>query len=168
MFIYILQVSSIFIILCFSQLNSLFESIKVKIPTEFQSVFTSRVDALQFVKISKVQCDRDGNMDTIMEIFCYSFPTTSYIKWELVETTATAFSSSSLVGSFKHCKYLPTCGFQISIKIQHPLTNFFRFFHFPTLISRYTLGLTVLYVLYTNTLEQAFEAKLVNLGKTSI
>ena len=73
-----------------------------------------------------------------------------------------------IVGSFKHCKYLSTCGFQIIIKIQHPLTNFFRLFHFPTLISSHTLGLTVLYVLYTNTLEQAFEAKLVNLGKTSI
>lgn len=123
---------------------------------------------LPVAKMCITQWSTNRNMDTIMEIFCYSFPTTSYIKWELVETTATAFSSSSLVGSFKHCKYLPTCGFQIIIKIQHPLTNFFRLFHFPTLISSHTLGLTVLYVLYTNTLEQAFEAKLVNLGKTSI
>ena len=53
--------------------------------------------------------------------FCCTWPTTSFLQRALVKTTATTFLSTSLVGSFKHCKHSPTSGFQIIIYTWYPL-----------------------------------------------
>ena len=56
----------------------------------------------------KAQWDRDRNIDTIKE----TWPITSFLQSELVRTRTTAFISTQLIGSFTHCKHLPTSGFQ--------------------------------------------------------
>ena len=62
------ECSSIFFILSFSQFIGLARSIKMKIRWNFQSVFTSMVDAFPSWKMFKAQWARDKNMDTIIEI----------------------------------------------------------------------------------------------------
>ena len=63
------KISWVFVILFFIQFNDLFRSTKIKIRRNFQSVFTSMVDALPVPKMSKAKWDRDRNMDAIMEIY---------------------------------------------------------------------------------------------------
>ena len=51
----------------------------------------------------------------------YTWLIISHFQWDLLQTIATAFLSSSLVGSFTHCKYSLTSGFQIILQTWYPL-----------------------------------------------
>ena len=85
----------------------------MKILRDFQSVFTSLIEASPISKdVRKTQGGRERNMDTIMKISCCTWHS---LQRELVETTATAFLSTLLVGSFTYCKHSPNSGFQIII-----------------------------------------------------
>ena len=79
-FIVPLKFSLTFIILLFSQFDGLFTSIKIKTRRHFQSVFTSIVDAFSCCKVFKEQWDRNRNIDKIMEIFCWIWPSTFTVR----------------------------------------------------------------------------------------
>ena len=67
----------------------------------------------------------DGEVPTPITPFLYGPGYTwliiSHFQWDLLQTIATAFLSSSLVGSFTHCKYSLTSGFQIILQTWYPL-----------------------------------------------
>ena len=96
-FIVLFKFSSIFVILLFSQFNSLFSSIKKKIRWDFQSVFTAMVDVYPSCK--DFQCAmRQRQIYGHNQGDFYSI-----------------FLSRLLVDSFTHCKHSPTSCFQIII-----------------------------------------------------
>ena len=111
-----LKLSSIFVILFFSHFNGLFRYIKMKTHRDFQSVFTSMVDAFSNCKVVQSAMGRNRNIDTIMDIsVAHGQPPLFYSENKYKPQQQHSFPLCWL--ALTHCRHSPTSEIPFTIVV---------------------------------------------------